>query len=116
MITDCHVHIQPMEMVKPAALEMMKARRPNYDLIAEYCRSPKLFLKHLDDSGVDRAVLINYVAPEVMGFTPAVNQFIADYCKENPKRLAFLRQSASQAHDQCDGGCRATSQTRHSHD
>jgi predicted TIM-barrel fold metal-dependent hydrolase len=87
VITDCHVHIQPMEMVKPAALEMMKARRPNYDLIAEYCRSPKLFLKHLDASGVDRAVLINYVAPEIMGFTPAVNQFIADYCKEDPKRL-----------------------------
>lgn len=74
-------------MVKPAALEMMKARRENYDLIVEYCGQPKLFLKHLDAAGVDRAVLINYVAPEVMGFTPAVNQFIADYCKEDPRRL-----------------------------
>jgi hypothetical protein len=32
-------------------------------------------------------VLINYVAPEVIGFTNGVNQFIADYVKEDPKRL-----------------------------
>ncbi len=50
-------------------------------------RSPKAFLKHLDKIGIDRAVLINYVAPEVIGFTPAVNEFIANYVKEDPKRL-----------------------------
>ena len=76
-----------MEMFKPHALELMKTKRPNFDQIAEFCRSPKAFLKHLDDSGVDRAVLINYVAPEVIGFTSGVNQFIADYTKENPARL-----------------------------
>jgi len=32
-------------------------------------------------------VLINYVAPEVMGLTSAVNQFVADYAKHDPKRL-----------------------------
>ena len=32
-------------------------------------------------------MLINYVAPEVIGFTSGVNQFVADYVKENPKRL-----------------------------
>ncbi len=31
--------------------------------------------------------MINYVAPEVIGLTPAVNQFVADYTKHNPKRL-----------------------------
>ena len=31
MITDCHIHIQPMEMFKPAALELMKQKRPNFD-------------------------------------------------------------------------------------
>src|ERR1019366_7835790 len=36
---------------------------------------------------IDRAVLINYVAPEVIGFTPAVNEFIANYVKEDPERL-----------------------------
>jgi len=31
--------------------------------------------------------LINYVAPEVIGFTNEVNQFVADYCRHAPKRL-----------------------------
>ena len=87
MITDCHVHIQPQEMFKPAALEAIKRKRNNYDQIAEFCRSPKAFLKHLDSVGVTRAVLINYVAPEIMGMTPEVNQYVADYVKEDPKRL-----------------------------
>jgi len=87
MITDCHIHIQPMEMFKPHALELMKKKRANFDEIDEYCRSPKAFLKYLDACGIDRAALINYIAPEVIGFTNGVNQFIADYVKENPKRL-----------------------------
>jgi len=76
-----------MEMFKPHALELMKKKRANFDQIAEYCRSPKAFLQHLDAAGVDRAVLINYVAPEVIGFTNGVNQFVADYVKEDPQRL-----------------------------
>ncbi len=87
MITDCHIHISPLEMFKPAALELMKKKRPNFDQIAEFCRSPKSFLKYLDACGIDRAVLINYVAPEIIGFTNEVNPFIADYVKEDPKRL-----------------------------
>ena len=87
MITDCHVHISPLDMFKPSALELMRAERPNFAQIEEYCRSPKAFLKFLDAAGVDRAALINYVAPEVIGFTAAVNQFISEYVKDDPKRL-----------------------------
>ena len=87
MITDCHIHISPMDMFKPQALELMRARRPNFGQIEEYCRSPKAFLKFLDSSGIDRALLINYVAPEVIGFTSEVNQFVSAYVKEDPKRL-----------------------------
>jgi predicted TIM-barrel fold metal-dependent hydrolase len=88
LITDCHIHIQPMEMFKPEALKLMKAKRgAEFARIEEFCRSPKAFLKHMDEVGIDRAVLINYVAPEVIGFTAGVNQFIADYVKADPKRL-----------------------------
>src|SRR6266478_9461889 len=87
LITDCHVHIQPLEMFKPAALAIMKKKRADFDQVVEYCRSPKAFLKHLDSIGVDRAALINYVAPDVIGFTSEVNQWIANYVKQNPKRL-----------------------------
>jgi predicted TIM-barrel fold metal-dependent hydrolase len=87
LITDCHVHIEPYEMFKPSALELMKKKRANFEEIESYAKSPAAFLKYLDRCGVDRAALINYVAPEVIGFGPAVNQFVADYVKENPKRL-----------------------------
>jgi hypothetical protein len=87
LITDCHIHIQPVEMFKPAALEVMKRARGTYDDVLEYCRNPKALLGYLDSIGVERAVLINYVAPEVMGFTPEVNRWVANYCKENPRRL-----------------------------
>jgi predicted TIM-barrel fold metal-dependent hydrolase len=87
LITDCHVHIHPLEMIKPAALELIKRNRSNFAEIEEFCRSPRAFLKHLDAAGVERAALINYVAPEVIGFHAGVNQYIADYAKENPKRL-----------------------------
>jgi predicted TIM-barrel fold metal-dependent hydrolase len=87
LITDCHVHIHPLGMINPAALELIKRKRENFSQIAEFCRSPKAFLKYLDANGVDRAVLINYLAPDVIGFTAGVNQYVADYTRENPQRL-----------------------------
>jgi predicted TIM-barrel fold metal-dependent hydrolase len=87
VITDCHIHIAPIDLYNPQALELMKRKRANFDQIVEFCRSPHAFLKYLDHCGVDRAALINYVAPEVIGFTSEVNQFVADYTKHDPKRL-----------------------------
>ncbi len=87
MITDCHVHIQPLELFKPAALELMKRKRANFAEIEEFSQRPSSFLSYLDAAGVDRAVLINYVAPEVIGFTSDVNKFVAAYAQADPKRL-----------------------------
>jgi len=87
MITDCHIHIQPIEMFKPEALRLMKAKRPEFPQIEEFCRSPRAFLQFLDKSGIDRAMLINYVAPEVIGFTAGVNEWVSDYVKEDRRRL-----------------------------
>lgn len=87
IITDCHIHIQPYEMFKAGPMEVMRKARGKFDDIIEYSRSPKALLKYLDSIGVERAMLINYVAPEVMGLTSEVNQWVVDYCKENPRRL-----------------------------
>jgi predicted TIM-barrel fold metal-dependent hydrolase len=74
-------------MFKPGALALMQKQRPNFSRIVEFCRSPQAFLKYLDDCGIDRAVLINYVAPEIIGFTSGVNEFVAGYVKADPRRL-----------------------------
>ncbi|HLJ86252.1 MAG TPA: amidohydrolase family protein [Candidatus Angelobacter sp.] len=86
-ITDCHIHIQPYDMFKTGPLEVMKKARGGFDDILEYSSSPKALLKYLDSVETDRAVLINYVAPEVMGLTAEVNQWVVDYCKAEPRRL-----------------------------
>src|SRR5438105_2582873 len=86
-ITDCHIHIQPLEMFKPAARVLMGKKRRNWQQIVEFSQTPKAFLEHLDQAGIDRAVLINYVAPDVIGFTAEVNPWIVNYCKAAPDRL-----------------------------
>ena len=87
LITDCHIHIQPYEMFKPSPIEVMRKARGKFDDIMEYSRSPKSLLRYLDSVGVERAMLINYVAPEVMGLTAEVNEWVVNYCKADPRRL-----------------------------
>lgn len=74
-------------MFKPEALAAMKHKRENFDQIVEFCNSPKALLGYLDRCGIDRTVLINYVAPEVIGMTPEVNAWVARYVQADPKRL-----------------------------
>src|SRR3989442_4475473 len=77
----------PYHMMKPSALELMKHGRKDYADVERYCANPKEFLGLLDRLGVERAGLINYVAPKIIGFTPEVNDWSAKYCKAAPDRL-----------------------------
>lgn len=88
-VTDIHVHIQPWDRLIPSAWATMADPRRDTDLeqLLAYQRSPPDFLAHLDDLGVDRVALINYVAPDVIGFDRSVNDWVADYCAHAPERL-----------------------------
>jgi predicted TIM-barrel fold metal-dependent hydrolase len=77
----------PYHMMKPSALELMKRGRKDYADVERYCANPKEFLGLLDRLGVERAGLINYVAPKIIGFTPEASDWIAAYCKAAPDRL-----------------------------
>jgi len=83
-ITDCHVHINPIWEMRPDAVRILAAIEPSP---AHFVSHPEQFLEYLDQSGVERAVLINYVAPEVIGYTEAANTFVADYVRADPERL-----------------------------
>jgi predicted TIM-barrel fold metal-dependent hydrolase len=87
MVVDAHVHIQPWSEFRPEALRTMAALRADLDHIRSLCDSPDAFLRFLDAEGVDRAVLVNYVSPDVIGFTDAVNEFIGAYCRGHEDRL-----------------------------
>ena len=86
-IIDIHIHIQPLHMFKPTALELIKRGRKNFDFIEKVSSEPAAFLKMLDELGIERAGLINYVSPEIIGFRPEVNDWIATYCQAAPERL-----------------------------
>jgi predicted TIM-barrel fold metal-dependent hydrolase len=86
-IIDIHIHIQPLEMFSASSRAVMQRGRKDYDTVVEYSSRPASFLKFLDETGIERAGLINYVSPDVIGFTPEVNDWIANYCKADPARL-----------------------------
>src|SRR5262245_32111658 len=83
-VCDVHVHIQPWEMHPPAVAAAIEAGRKDLDRIQAFTKSPRAFLEHLDAFGIERAAIINYVAPDVMGFTHEVNAWCAKWCAEAP--------------------------------
>ena len=87
MVVDAHIHVQPWSLFRPEALKTMAERRADLDLVKSVCDSPAALLEFLDAEGVDRAVLVNYVAPDIIGFTDEVNTFIGSYCRGHEDRL-----------------------------
>lgn len=86
-VIDIHMHIQPWQQFKPEALALMKRDPEHFERMKRLCDDPHAFLTYLDEEGIQAAGLVNYVAPEVMGFQDSVCEFIAEYCKADPKRL-----------------------------
>lgn len=86
-ITDVHVHLQRFDGTKPSAESMLRERVRDYPRILSILKDPRSLLQHLDRAGVERACLINYPAPEVLGLEADGNEFLAGYVREDPKRL-----------------------------
>ncbi len=84
---DVHIHIQPLEMLNPETRQAFGAHHADFDQVQEVVGDPAKFLRYLDSVGVEKAVLINYVSPDVMGFTAQVNDWIAGYARHAPDRL-----------------------------
>ncbi|HYY48566.1 MAG TPA: amidohydrolase family protein [Thermoplasmata archaeon] len=85
--TDVHIHIEPQDAIKPAIREAIFQRIPEIDRVRQLVSDPRLLLDHLDAVGVERACLINYVAPDVMGFTEDANRFVGEFARQDRKRL-----------------------------
>jgi predicted TIM-barrel fold metal-dependent hydrolase len=88
VIFDAHIHVQPWEMVKPEVLAMIDD--PSHANAKDVLSSPDHLLRFLDSEGVDRACCINYVSPDVMGFTREVNDWIAAFTRGARDRLVAV--------------------------
>lgn len=90
MVIDAHIHVQPWRQFRPGALERISSGRRDLDLIHRLFEDPAAFLRFLDEQGIDRAVLVNYVSPDVIGFTEDVNGWIGNYCRGHEDRLVAV--------------------------
>ena len=86
-VTDAHIHVQPWWEIKAEVLEVMTRGRADVDELQQIMKSPAQLLRRLDADGIERAVLVNYPSPDLMGFTHSVNEYVARYCEAAPDRL-----------------------------
>ena len=73
-------------MMKPdvQATFWQKKNRAEFEALAE---DPRKLLRQMDADDVERVGLINYVSPDVMGFTAEVNEWMMRYAAAEPARL-----------------------------
>lgn len=108
-VTDLHVHLHPKGAMLPHAAAIME------DGAEEYGESPKRFLEYLDRCGIERAGVIAYVAPDVIGYPREINAWCATFCSEAKDRLIpfgsvhprFESDPAAEANRVLDLGIRA---------
>ena len=87
-VFDVHIHVQPWEMVKPEVLAMIDD--PSHADAKDVLSSPENLLRFLDEHEIERACCINYVSPDVMGFTREVNDWIASFTRDHRDRLVAV--------------------------
>jgi len=87
MVTDAHVHIQPFEMMPPQIAATFWKGKANRAELESYAADPRSLLAKMDEEGIERVGLINYVSPDLMGFTDEANPWMIRYASADPKRL-----------------------------
>jgi predicted TIM-barrel fold metal-dependent hydrolase len=86
-VTDAHIHIQPFHMMPPAIAATFWTGKPNREELEGFAADPRKLLARMDADGVDRVGLINYVSPDLMGFTADANPWMMRYASADPSRL-----------------------------
>ena len=86
-VIDAHIHIQPFEMLKPDVRETFWHKKDNRQELESFAADPAKLLRQLDVDGIERVGLINYVSPDVMGFTAECNDWMIRYASADRSRL-----------------------------
>ena len=84
-VFDVHIHVQPWQMLRPDVMPMIddESHRGARDILS----SPENLLRFLDEQEIERTCCINYVSPDVMGFTRETNDWIAHFTRDHRDRL-----------------------------
>lgn len=85
-VFDTHIHIQPFHMMKPD-VQATFWQKKDRAMFEAFVADPARLLRQMDEDGIERVGLINYVSPDVMGFTNEVNAWMVRYASADPSRL-----------------------------
>lgn len=86
-VIDIHVHITPWDMLNATAAAQMKATRPDHALLQELSADPAKLVAYMDARNIEWLGLINYLSPEVMGYTEETNDYSASFAAHYPRRF-----------------------------
>ncbi len=86
-ITDVHVHLEPLDKLRPEVLTVLRRDMRDFDAVIKKMQDPRNLLDHLDAIGVERVCLISYASPEVLGLQEDVTRFVSEYAAEDRERL-----------------------------
>lgn len=86
-IIDLHIHVQPFHMMKPDVRETFWKGKRDRAALEALAEDPAKLLAQMDTDGIEQVGLINYVSPDLMGFTDECNDWILKYAAAAPDRL-----------------------------
>lgn len=86
-VFDVHLHVQPHSEFNAESRAFLERGRQDLDRYAKIEESPKELLRFLDSQDIERACLINYTAPDTLGLSERVCEWVLRYCREDPRRL-----------------------------
>ncbi|HEV8230952.1 MAG TPA: amidohydrolase family protein [Thermoanaerobaculia bacterium] len=89
-VFDCHIHVQPWEQFRPSTRATMTRARTDVERLERVMKQPAELLSLMDEEKIDRAALINYVAPEVIGFDESVNPWVSRFVAGHEDRLTAV--------------------------
>ena len=114
-VFDAHIHVQPFHMLKPDVAETFWRNKPNRHELEGFAADARGLLRRMDADGIERVGLINYVSPDVMGFTSEVNEWMIRYASADRERLmpfgsvhpSFTDDAGGETERVIDAGARA---------
>lgn len=68
---------------------MARGRR-DLERLERVMQDPRELLRLMDEQGIERLALVNYVAPEVIGFDETVNEWVSRYVAGHEDRLVAV--------------------------